>query len=224
MYYHRADRDEFLGYLVEKFPACFFEDPAQRRPLKHDIIIDLEKQNVLDHDKLSQTLDWYVNHFAYRYSLKAGTERVDLDGKKAGTVTPAEQREALEWIAARKRELNERQETQQAAVVKIVARNRDLTAPQQWPVVKITREGCQEIQQAPIVSPAAVNATTNGHANGAIAPSLPPGLTEMQSALAIASSILTEKQYELLRPVLAAAALREIVSRAEKLIGSLTTD
>jgi sRNA-binding protein len=188
MYYHKPDREEFIRYLAERFPKCFFEDPSQRRPLKHNIIIDLERENILEHEKLSQTLDWYTNHFAYRYSLMAGAERVDLDGNKAGTVTPQEQQEARAWIAARKRELIERQENQQAAVIK----------------------------------PAVVKLATNGHVNGAVAaPSLHPSLTEMQSALTIVSGILTEKQYEPLRPVLATAALREIVNGAEKLIGSL---
>jgi ProP effector len=107
VHYHRTERDEFIRYLAEQFPKCFFEDPAQRRPLKRDIIDDLEKRKVLNSEKLLCALDWYKNHFTYRYTIIAGAERVDLDGQRAGTVTVREQQEAYAWIAARKRELKE---------------------------------------------------------------------------------------------------------------------
>jgi len=122
----------------------------------------------------------------------AGAERVDLDGNKAGSVTPQEQIEARAWITARKREMQERQEVQLAAAVK--------------PVVVAK-------------PPANVNGHA---ANGAVAsPSIHPSLTNMQSALGIVSSILIEKQYEALRPALATTALRRIINGAEQLIGSL---
>jgi sRNA-binding protein len=50
VYYHRRERDDAIGYLASKFPKCFFEDPTHRRPLKHNIILDLEKENVLDRE------------------------------------------------------------------------------------------------------------------------------------------------------------------------------
>jgi sRNA-binding protein len=193
MHYHQADREEFIKYLSEKFPKCFFEDPAQRRPLKHNILVDLEKQNILNPEMLSQAVDWYPSHFAFRRSLLAGAERVDLDGNKVGTVTLQEQHEARAWITARQRESAERREIKHLEV---------------------------EHQRA---ATAAVEKPVNGHvANGVVAsPTLHPSLEQMQSALAITSNILTDKQYEQLRPVLATAALKEIITRAETLIGSL---
>lgn len=94
MYYHQHQRDEFVRYLAEMFPKCFFEEPDHRRPLKHNIIDDLEARKVLDRDKLLQTLDWYTGHFTYSRILIAGAERVDLDGTKAGVVTMKEQQDA----------------------------------------------------------------------------------------------------------------------------------
>jgi hypothetical protein len=179
MHYHKEDRENFIRYLAERFPRCFFEDPAQRRPLKRNIAVDLEKQNVLDQEKLSQTLDWYMSHFAYRYSLMAGADRIDLDGNKAGTVTPQEQMEARKWIAARKHEMNERQIQH--------------VTPTTKPVV--------------VIKPA-----TNG---------LHPSLTELQAVITIVSNILTEKQYEPMRPALAAAALQGVIDNAERLIHAL---
>jgi sRNA-binding protein len=137
---------------------------------------------VLDREKLAQALDWYKSHFSYEYALIAGSERVDLNGKKAGTVTPAEQREARARVAAQKRELRER----------------------------------QQIPPPPTVS--ANTAKINGAVvTKAVSPSLHPLLADMQSAIGIVSSILTDKQYEALRPALAAAALKEIIDRAERL-------
>jgi ProQ/FINO family len=104
-HYHRNERDIFIEHLAVKYPACFFVDPSHRRPLKANIIDDLEKQRVLDREKLAQAIDWYTSHFSYRHSLIAGNERVNLDGRRAGTVTPLEQTEAQKWIADRKREV-----------------------------------------------------------------------------------------------------------------------
>jgi sRNA-binding protein len=103
MYYHQHQRDEFVRYLAEMFPKCFFEEPDHGRPLKHNIIDDLEARKVLDRDKLLQTLDWYTGHFTYSRILIAGAERVDLDGTKAGVVTMKEQQDARTDLAARKR-------------------------------------------------------------------------------------------------------------------------
>jgi hypothetical protein len=50
---------------------------------------------------------------------------------------------------------------------------------------------------------------------------LHPSLSEMQAAIGIVNNIMTDQQYKPLRPALATAALKEIVSKAERLIGSL---
>jgi hypothetical protein len=58
-------------------------------------------------------------------------------------------------------------------------------------------------------------------ANKPTSPTLHPSLAELQAALAIVSDLMSNKQHAALRPVLATAALREVISTAEKLIGSL---
>ena len=194
MYYHKDEREEFIRYLADKFPKSFFDEPSQRRPLKLNILDDLDRQKVLDREKLTQALDWYQNHFVYQYGLIAGAERVDLDGNRAGTVTPKEAQEARARVAARKRELKEQQT--------IAAK----------PVIPTTAAGKGHEMNG--------HSMTKTTANGSTA-SLHPSLAEVQTAITIVSSILTEERYEPLRPVLAAAALREIVGKAEKLISSL---
>ena len=197
MYYHQTQRAEFIQYLADKFPKTFFDEPSHRRPLKHGILDDLDRQKVLDREKLTQALDWYQNHFVYRYGLIAGAERVDLDGSKAGIVTEAEQRAARAWVAARKRELKEQQT--------IAAK----------PVIPTAAGKGHEMNGAAM--PKTVATTPDlPHANH-----LHHSLSEMQVALGIVSSILTEQLYEPLRPALAATALREIIGKAEKIISSL---
>jgi hypothetical protein len=106
-------------------------------------------------------------------------------------VTVREQQEARAWIAARKRELKEQL----------------MITP---PAVPLWAAGKEEEEP-----------TMNGANGHAALPSLHPSLAELQSAIVIVSELLTEKQYEPLRPVLATAALREIMRSAEKLIGEL---
>jgi hypothetical protein len=64
-----------------------------------------------------------------------------------------------------------------------------------------------------------MNGTTNGHA-----PELHPSLQELQSAITIVNSFLTEERYAPMRPGLAVAALQEIIAKAKKLTGSLLAD
>jgi len=196
MYYHREDREQFIAYLAEKFPKCFFTDPHQRRPLKHNIAVDLERERVLDADKISQTLDWYQNHYSYRYSLVAGVQRIDLDGDKAGTVTPQEQADALAWVAARKREIAERNKQQTLIVVTKANGVNGRVAPSNGAMIAAPTDG--------------------------VASAEPTSMTELRAAVKIINCILTEEEYAALRPVLATVALRELAAAAGRLIGSLT--
>jgi hypothetical protein len=192
MYQHRIERDEAVRYLAEMFPKCFFENPDHRRPLKHDIVIDLEQKNILDWTKLLHAIDWYQSHFTYRRSLLAGAERIDLDGRKAGTVTPKEQQEARKWVAERKRELLEqRQITEQ---------------PHRTAVKDIP------------IEPALNGITVPGHGPGT---PLRASLAPLHGTLVATSGIMVDERYAALRPVLVAAALRELIAGAERVINSL---
>jgi sRNA-binding protein len=196
VYHHRADRDDFIRHLAERFPKTFFEEPSLRRPLKLNILSDLEQQNVLDHDKLEQTLTWYCGHYTYNYALTAGATRIDLDGNKAGTVTAAEQQEALAYIKTRKQEIAERQETMRPVAPAVPA----LTAIKQ------------------IHARAAVSDVVK------TTPSLHPTLAKIQEAIGITNNFLTEKQYEPLREKLVTTVLKEITRHADQLIGELAAN
>jgi sRNA-binding protein len=207
MHYHANERDEFIAYLAEKFPKCFFVSPPSRLPLKANIIDDLEKAKVLNNAKLAQALDWYQSHFSYQYCLKAGAVRVDLNGSRAGTVTPSEQQQALKQIRERKAEL--REEHKALAVI----REPDAALPGQDVVV--TSAGHARVKANSDKPITKANGITN------VAKTLHPALADMQSAIGIIDNILSEKSYEPLRPVLVTAALQTIIGRATALIESL---
>lgn|SRR5262249_29552529 len=87
----REESEEAIRTLIDKYPKTFFEDPKLRRPLKRNIISDLQKDGVpLAHELITAALDWYQGHFGYLYSLRAGAKRLDLNGNEVATVTEQE--------------------------------------------------------------------------------------------------------------------------------------
>jgi sRNA-binding protein len=107
---NRDECDEIITALAKRYPACFFEEPKLRRPLRKDILADLHRDGVpFTPEQTAAAVKWYESHFAYQYALRAGAKRVDLNGREAGTVTLAEQRNAEFYIANRKQEMQARE-------------------------------------------------------------------------------------------------------------------
>ena len=98
----REDIETFIQHLAERYPACFFVNAAMKRPLKKNIILDLEKENALDAEQRQAAIGFYTRDWNYERTLQAGAERVDLNGKKVGTVTELEQMEAQQRVHAAK--------------------------------------------------------------------------------------------------------------------------
>jgi sRNA-binding protein len=99
MFISREDSEHAIRVLAERYPKCFFQEPRLRRPLKHDIIADLQQDGCpLAVELMTAALNWYQGAFGYLYALQAGTKRVDLDGNEVGTVTPQEAAEAIKQV------------------------------------------------------------------------------------------------------------------------------
>ena len=79
-----------LDLLCENFPACFKRYEQRRRPLKVGIHADLLAvlDGAITPKELGLALRIYVSNKWYRSRLIAGVERIDLDGKPCGVVTP----------------------------------------------------------------------------------------------------------------------------------------
>ncbi|WP_194755666.1 RNA chaperone ProQ [Aliidiomarina indica] len=94
---------EVIAYLAEQFPACFTLD-GDARPLKIGIFEDLAAR-LADDENVSKTrirsaLRLYTSSWRYLRGVKAGTQRVDLDGADAGLVEADHEAHAVEQLQA----------------------------------------------------------------------------------------------------------------------------
>ncbi len=89
----RISNKEIVAYLAEKFPACFSVDGAAK-PLKIGIFQDLAEKLAEDETvsktRLRHALRHYTSSWRYLKSVKAGSYRVDLDGKDAEAIDEAQ--------------------------------------------------------------------------------------------------------------------------------------
>lgn len=93
--------NETIRILCEEFPKTFFENPRLRQPIKKSIVADIEARQLpsLHEADIERAIGYYTSHYGYWKTLSmAGSRRLDLDGKPAGTVTEAEARAAIENI------------------------------------------------------------------------------------------------------------------------------
>jgi sRNA-binding protein len=113
--------------LADKYPACFFVDSRMRRPLKNAILEDLAEDRA-SAEELS-AIGFYTHDWSYQMALQAGVERVDLNGKKAGTVTAAEELAARKQVQAEK-------EAVKATKMPVKLRVKPTDTSQEWPPVE----------------------------------------------------------------------------------------
>ena len=106
-YINRAESEDIIRMLAQRYPKCFFEDPKLRRPLKKNIRADLQQDGIAT-GTLEPALEWYRSHFGYHHALQAGSKRIDLDGNEVDTVTEQEAQNAQRYVADRKREMQQR--------------------------------------------------------------------------------------------------------------------
>jgi ProP effector len=87
----RQESEDVIRMLADRYPKCFFQEGKLRRPLKLDIISDLQNEKAfLDHELIAAGIEWYQSHLAYLHSLQAGARRLDLNGQEVSTVTTQE--------------------------------------------------------------------------------------------------------------------------------------
>ncbi|NKF51497.1 RNA chaperone ProQ [Shewanella sp. WXL01] len=82
-----TDTNAILAYLYETFPLCFIKE-GETKPLKIGLFQDLAER-LADDSKVSKTqlrvaLRRYTSSWRYLKGIKAGVQRVDLDGNECG--------------------------------------------------------------------------------------------------------------------------------------------
>jgi sRNA-binding protein len=104
----RDQLEGLVNYLVDKYPQAFFKNQTLKRPLKKNIVLDLEKDRVLDDDRREAAIRFYTRDWNYENALVPGAKRIDLNGQEVGTVTEQEHLEAKARVVAQRRERRER--------------------------------------------------------------------------------------------------------------------
>jgi sRNA-binding protein len=63
----KQDHNEVIAKLAEEFPRAFFIDSRQRRPLKKNILADIEARDLKTFDgfDIKAALDWYKSNYGY---------------------------------------------------------------------------------------------------------------------------------------------------------------
>ncbi|RUO22404.1 RNA chaperone ProQ [Aliidiomarina iranensis] len=124
---------EVIAYLATQFPNCFTLE-GEARPLKIGIFDDLAARLVNDEQvsktRLRSALRQYTGSWRYLRAVKAGVERVDLDGNDAGLVETDHEEHAqlqlTESQARAKAKRAERAAESKAAATKArAAKNKD---------------------------------------------------------------------------------------------------
>ncbi|WP_394205822.1 RNA chaperone ProQ [Shewanella waksmanii] len=82
-----TDTNAILAYLYETFPLCFIAE-GETKPLKIGLFQDLAER-LADDSKVSKTqlriaLRRYTSSWRYLKGVKAGAQRIDLDGNPCG--------------------------------------------------------------------------------------------------------------------------------------------
>ena len=69
LYLPRHELEDLISELSFSYPKCFFTNPYQKRPLKKNIMLDLEKDSMRTDDKLTSALNFYTRDWNYEYKL-----------------------------------------------------------------------------------------------------------------------------------------------------------
>jgi hypothetical protein len=87
-----------IAILAERYPRAFAVYEARRRPLKIGIYNDIEG---FDGRDLELAMMIYTKSFGYLTQMRVGVDRIDLDGRRAGSVTEEDAADAQRLVNER---------------------------------------------------------------------------------------------------------------------------
>jgi sRNA-binding protein len=201
--------EQLIEYLATTYPKTFFTSAHLKRPLKRNIIVDLEKDNRLDDEKREAAVSFYTRDWNYERTLQAGARRIDLNGNEVGTVTEQEHIEAQRRVQAARQALKERD--RQAGPLEVV---RKLHAAGRVPTDSLSKVS------VPTERPAMAKSKTTSESSPP-APQNGVDLAELRALWGSIDSMLAGNIDASLHAAVAAAALKIFVGKAGKLIATL---
>jgi sRNA-binding protein len=197
--FNREENEDVIRKLAEQYPKCFFVDPRQRRPLKKNILADLQNDGFpAAYELMSAAIEWYMSHFSYRYALEAGAKRIDLNGKEVGTVTEQEH------IAAQKKIQDDHQKLAERNQLNAIRTSSALHAAGRIPDDQLRK---LDAPPMPVAKPPKAAASTPA-----------PELARIYEALAAANTAMTGDSDPDLRAALGCAALGVVIKEAQRII------
>lgn len=109
---------EVIAYIAERFPKCFTIE-GEAKPLKIGIFQDLAER-LNEDEKVSKTqlrtaLRQYTSSWRYLHGVKAGVNRVDLDGNECGVLEQEHVEHAQKALEESKAKVRARRKEQAVA-------------------------------------------------------------------------------------------------------------
>ncbi|BDX06401.1 RNA chaperone ProQ [Planctobacterium marinum] len=113
-----SDSKQVIQFLSDTFPACFTVE-GDAKPLKIGIFQDLAEA-LAEEPRVSKTLlrsslRHYTNSWRYLYSIKAGADRVGLDGSADAKVEQDHEEHAQQQLKESKQKVAERKKAEAKA-------------------------------------------------------------------------------------------------------------
>lgn len=210
----REQLEEMVKYLAETYPKTFFLQPHLKRPLKKNILVDLDHEQVLTDDAHREAAyTFYTADWGYLATVQAGTKRVDLRGLEVGTVSMQEQIDAEKKVKAQKEELKERRKAERVLGPIEVARRLHADG-------KIPTNSLSKIPAPPIVSTPMTKTTKTPAAPAAEKPPQPDAVTKLRTLWGSIDTVLSTED-PTLQAALIAPALKVLIAEASKLVAAI---
>jgi sRNA-binding protein len=196
----REDNENIIRMLLENYPACFFNDPRQRRPLKKNIAADVIADKILQvaDEAIIAAITWYQSNIGYEgFAMSvAGAKRINLKGIEVGTVTQSEALEAQQRLDDYHAKKNAEQNNPVRVLSNMHADGR------------VTDCGVRKVD-APTIAPAR---TTKAAA-------IAPEFAALYETLSIANATvngISDPAMRAMRLTVAKATLGEVINKAEQ--------
>lgn len=146
-----TDTNAILAYLYETFPLCFIAE-GETKPLKIGLFQDLAER-LADDSKVSKTqlriaLRRYTSSWRYLKGVKAGAQRIDLDGQDCGEL----EQEHIEHAQLTLKESQEKAKAKRIAKVAAAKASDNAKKPAKKAPPKRTKPAPKPVKEAaPVV-------------------------------------------------------------------------